>query len=198
MALRALGEESIWREAHVPRPYQRFEHALLVSWLGFVAYRDCRDHPWQCWNFLADRHLAAARVDGARYAMIPDGHFIISNLSTGHTFTHFFEIDRGFTTASGRGPGSDWVAKIRDYASYLGPGGGWSEDFGELPRPVVLIATVSPRRAETLLRAIAEAGGGGAYWVTTIDELATAGLWGAIWRVVGEVQPRSLSPRCNS
>jgi hypothetical protein len=197
-ALRALGDEPIWRESHCPRPQQRFEHALLVTWFGFVTSRDCRQSPWQCWNYLADRHLAAARADGARYPMIPDGHFIITNLSTGHNFTHFFEIDRGFTTGSGRGNRADWVAKIRDYATYLGPAGGWAADFGPLPRPVVLIVTVSPRRAETILAAIAEAGGNGAYWVTTFDEVATTGLWGAIWRVVSEAEPRSLETRCRS
>jgi hypothetical protein len=130
--------------------------------------------------------------------MIPDGHFIISNLQTGHTFTHFFEIDRGFTTGSGRGNRYDWVAKIRDYATYLGPGGGWSQDFGQLPHPVVLIVTTSERRAETILGAIAEAHGGGAYWVATLDEVASNGLWGAYWRVVGEADRRSLEPRCRS
>ncbi len=189
------GRVTRWEGKHRPEELRGFVHPFAVVDFYFLLRRQLYGPRFYYGSWLDDKELASLRAQGYGFESIPDGFFTVEDAETGKVTPHFVEFDCGKTTIKSYDSQKDWINKLEDYGRYLHTQGRYHEDFAGLGDPVVLILTWNNERHDHILEAVKDAGGGGAYWVSTFDRLREYGLLGRIWRVWTSHELRTLERR---
>jgi hypothetical protein len=145
----------------------------LVEWMDEYAFRSKPDTVW----------IEGRGEKQIKKPVLPDGYFAL-NTPRG-TARCFVEMDLGTEGLT------QFRSQIAIYQEYM-HSGQYQARFGAKSLRV-LVVTTSPKRVESLKKAITEEGGGQRYMVTTRGNISPETvITGAIWHREGNDQPVSL------
>lgn len=197
------GERLRWTPDLKRYTFQKIDHELEINDAAIALYRGvwALGEGFDLYEWHDDDLLERSKQLTRFNDFTPDGFGIVETPS--HRLCPLFvEIDRGTEVVISQvGSTKDWKTKIERYGAYLRDR--YRDDPfyaslgfapAEMAHPIILTIAPSPGRIATMLDATDQAGGLGAYWYATRQDVygTFGGILGPVWRKLNAAEPVSL------